>query len=80
MVAGSAPKATATGKGLSVVKCISNELEVPSGAEIILEGYIDPEEFAPPVHFLRSICFVYDSKELFKKYIYLLIRSNLKIS
>lgn len=31
----------------SVVKCISNELEVPAGAEIILEGYIDPEEFAP---------------------------------
>ncbi|MGP1959687.1 MAG: 4-hydroxy-3-polyprenylbenzoate decarboxylase [Arsenophonus sp. NC-TX2-MAG3] len=30
----------------SVVKCISNELEVPSGAEIILEGYIDPEEFS----------------------------------
>ncbi|QBY45173.1 4-hydroxy-3-polyprenylbenzoate decarboxylase [Arsenophonus nasoniae] len=30
----------------SVVKCISNELEVPAGAEIILEGYIDPEEFA----------------------------------
>lgn len=31
----------------TVVKCISNELEVPAGAEIILEGYIDPEEFAP---------------------------------
>ncbi|CAA2929405.1 4-hydroxy-3-polyprenylbenzoate decarboxylase [Arsenophonus endosymbiont of Bemisia tabaci] len=30
----------------TVVKCISNELEVPAGAEIILEGYIDPEEFA----------------------------------
>ncbi|MFS1539198.1 MAG: 4-hydroxy-3-polyprenylbenzoate decarboxylase [Candidatus Phlomobacter fragariae] len=30
-----------------VVKCVSNELEVPVGAEIILEGYIDPEEFAP---------------------------------
>ncbi|MFP3014326.1 MAG: 4-hydroxy-3-polyprenylbenzoate decarboxylase [Arsenophonus sp.] len=29
-----------------VVKCISNDLEVPSGAEIILEGHIDPEEFA----------------------------------
>uniref|UniRef100_A0A3B0MLN2 3-octaprenyl-4-hydroxybenzoate carboxy-lyase n=1 Tax=Arsenophonus endosymbiont of Trialeurodes vaporariorum TaxID=235567 RepID=A0A3B0MLN2_9GAMM len=31
----------------TVVKCISNELEVPAGAEIILEGYIDPEVFAP---------------------------------
>ncbi|MFP3019701.1 MAG: 4-hydroxy-3-polyprenylbenzoate decarboxylase [Arsenophonus sp.] len=29
-----------------VVKCISNELEVPAGAEIILEGYIDPKEVA----------------------------------
>ncbi|MGP1938989.1 MAG: 4-hydroxy-3-polyprenylbenzoate decarboxylase [Arsenophonus sp. ET-DL9-MAG3] len=29
-----------------VVKCISNDLEVPASAEIILEGYIDPEEFA----------------------------------
>ncbi|MFV9997992.1 MAG: 4-hydroxy-3-polyprenylbenzoate decarboxylase [Arsenophonus endosymbiont of Dermacentor nuttalli] len=31
----------------AVVKCISNELEVPASAEIILEGYIDPAEFAP---------------------------------
>lgn len=31
----------------AVVKCISNELEVPAGAEIILEGYIDPAQFAP---------------------------------
>ncbi|MGP1923661.1 MAG: 4-hydroxy-3-polyprenylbenzoate decarboxylase [Arsenophonus sp. NEOnobi-MAG3] len=30
----------------AVIKCISNELEVPAGAEIILEGYINPEEFA----------------------------------
>lgn len=30
----------------AVVKCISNELEVPAGAEIILEGYIDPAEYA----------------------------------
>ncbi|MGP1958140.1 MAG: 4-hydroxy-3-polyprenylbenzoate decarboxylase [Arsenophonus sp.] len=29
-----------------VVKCISNELEVPANAEIILEGYINPGEFA----------------------------------
>lgn len=31
----------------AVVRCISNELEVPAGAEIILEGYIHPKEFAP---------------------------------
>ncbi|MFP3028832.1 MAG: 4-hydroxy-3-polyprenylbenzoate decarboxylase [Arsenophonus sp.] len=30
----------------AVIRCISNELEVPAGAEIILEGYIDPKEFA----------------------------------
>lgn len=29
-----------------VVKSISNELEVPAGAEIVLEGYIDPKETA----------------------------------
>ncbi|AMA65069.1 3-octaprenyl-4-hydroxybenzoate carboxy-lyase [Candidatus Arsenophonus lipoptenae] len=29
-----------------VVKCISNELEVPAWSEIILEGYIDPKEVA----------------------------------
>ena len=30
-----------------VVKSISNDLEVPAGAEIILEGYIKPGEMAP---------------------------------
>ncbi|EML0202506.1 4-hydroxy-3-polyprenylbenzoate decarboxylase [Vibrio cholerae] len=29
-----------------VVKSISNDLEVPASAEIVLEGYIDPNEFA----------------------------------
>ena len=29
------------------MKCISNDLEVPAGAEIILEGYIEPGEMAP---------------------------------
>ncbi|QYN43670.1 4-hydroxy-3-polyprenylbenzoate decarboxylase [Gilliamella sp. ESL0441] len=30
-----------------VVKSLSNELDVPASAEIILEGYIDPNELAP---------------------------------
>ncbi|WP_348666225.1 4-hydroxy-3-polyprenylbenzoate decarboxylase [Arsenophonus symbiont of Ornithomya chloropus] len=30
-----------------VVKCISNQLEVPANSEIILEGYINPQESAP---------------------------------
>ena len=34
------------GNKSEVVKSISNELEVPAGAEIVLEGYIDPEETA----------------------------------
>ncbi|MDG3086696.1 4-hydroxy-3-polyprenylbenzoate decarboxylase [Vibrio hannami] len=34
------------GSKTEVVKSISNDLEVPAGAEIVLEGYIDPEEFA----------------------------------
>ncbi|WP_036187975.1 4-hydroxy-3-polyprenylbenzoate decarboxylase [Marinobacterium lacunae] len=29
-----------------VVKCLGNDLQVPASAEIILEGYIDPEEMA----------------------------------
>lgn len=29
-----------------VVKSLSNDLEVPASAEIVLEGYIDPNEFA----------------------------------
>ena len=34
------------GSKTEVVKSISNELEVPASAEIVLEGYIDPTEFA----------------------------------
>ena len=34
------------GTKTEVVKSISNELEVPAGAEIVLEGYIDPKEIA----------------------------------
>jgi 4-hydroxy-3-polyprenylbenzoate decarboxylase len=35
------------GAKTEVAKCISNDLEVPATAEIILEGYIDPNEVAP---------------------------------
>ena len=35
------------GSKTEVVKCISNDLEVPASAEIILEGYLDPNEVAP---------------------------------
>ena len=31
-------------KAVSLVKCITNELEVPSDADFVIEGYIDPEE------------------------------------
>lgn len=34
------------GNKSEVVKSISNELEVPAGAEMVLEGYIDPDETA----------------------------------
>lgn len=34
------------GERTEVVKSISNDLEVPASAEIVLEGYIDPQEFA----------------------------------
>ena len=34
------------GTKTEVVKSISNELEVPAGAEIVLEGYTDPKETA----------------------------------
>lgn len=34
------------GNKTDVVKCISNELEVPASAEIVLEGYIAPNEMA----------------------------------
>lgn len=35
------------GSKTEVVKCISNDLEVPASAEIVLEGYIEPGEMAP---------------------------------
>ncbi|CAM3128917.1 4-hydroxy-3-polyprenylbenzoate decarboxylase [Vibrio rarus] len=34
------------GSKTEVIKSISNDLDVPAGAEIVLEGYIDPNEFA----------------------------------
>ncbi|MFC5079051.1 3-octaprenyl-4-hydroxybenzoate carboxy-lyase [Vibrio thalassae] len=34
------------GEKTEVIKSISNDLEVPASAEIVLEGYIDPNEFA----------------------------------
>lgn len=34
------------GSRTEVVKSISNDLDVPASAEIVLEGYIDPNEFA----------------------------------
>jgi 4-hydroxy-3-polyprenylbenzoate decarboxylase len=34
------------GSKTEVVQSISNDLEVPASAEIVLEGYIDPQEFA----------------------------------
>lgn len=34
------------GSKTEVVKSISNQLEVPASAEIVMEGYIDPTEFA----------------------------------
>ena len=35
------------GTKTEVVKCISNDLEVPASAEIVLEGYIEQGEMAP---------------------------------
>lgn len=35
------------GSKTEVVKCLSNDLQVPASAEIVLEGYIDPDEMAP---------------------------------
>ena len=35
------------GTKTEVVKCISNDLEVPASAEIVLEGYIEAGEMAP---------------------------------
>lgn len=34
------------GDNTEVVKCISNELQVPASAELVLEGYIEPGEMA----------------------------------
>nr|WP_165312477.1 4-hydroxy-3-polyprenylbenzoate decarboxylase [Vibrio ziniensis]QIH42931.1 4-hydroxy-3-polyprenylbenzoate decarboxylase [Vibrio ziniensis] len=34
------------GSKTEVVKSVSNDLEVPASAEIVLEGYIDPNEYA----------------------------------
>ncbi len=34
------------GDKTELTRCISNDLEVPASAEIILEGYIEPEEYA----------------------------------
>ncbi|EPM5584512.1 4-hydroxy-3-polyprenylbenzoate decarboxylase [Vibrio vulnificus] len=34
------------GSKTEVVKSISNDLEIPASAEIVLEGYIDPNEYA----------------------------------
>jgi 4-hydroxy-3-polyprenylbenzoate decarboxylase len=33
-----------TGKPLKTVKCVTNDLYVPAEAEVVLEGYVDPEE------------------------------------
>ncbi|RRW71119.1 4-hydroxy-3-polyprenylbenzoate decarboxylase [Pantoea dispersa] len=35
------------GNKTEVVKCVSNDLEVPASAEIVLEGYIEPGDMAP---------------------------------
>lgn len=35
------------GDNTEVVKCISNDLQVPASAEFVLEGYIEPGEMAP---------------------------------
>ncbi|GGA64311.1 3-octaprenyl-4-hydroxybenzoate carboxy-lyase [Neiella marina] len=35
------------GNKTETVRCIGNDLEVPASAEIVLEGVIEPEEFAP---------------------------------
>lgn len=35
------------GDKTEVVKCVSNDLQVPASAEFVLEGYLDPTETAP---------------------------------
>ena len=32
------------GRGVELVRCVTNDLEVPAQAEIVLEGYVDPQE------------------------------------
>jgi len=32
------------GSGVELVRCVTNDLEVPAQAEIVLEGYVDPQE------------------------------------
>lgn len=32
------------GKGVKMVKCITNDLEVPEDADFVIEGYVDPTE------------------------------------
>ena len=34
----------ARGEAVKLVKCITNDLEVPANAEIVLEGWVDPKE------------------------------------
>ena len=31
-------------RSVELVKCLTNDLEVPAGAEVVLEGYVDPAE------------------------------------
>lgn len=33
------------GRGVEVADCLTNDLAVPAHAEIVLEGYVDPDEF-----------------------------------
>ncbi len=37
----------ARGESIRMVKCVTNDLEVPENAEIVLEGYVDPSERRP---------------------------------
>ncbi|MFN8011553.1 MAG: menaquinone biosynthesis decarboxylase [Holophagaceae bacterium] len=32
------------GKGVEMVKCVSNDLEVPADSELVIEGWVDPAE------------------------------------
>ena len=34
------------GRKTELIKCLGSDLQVPASAEIVLEGYIDPEETA----------------------------------